>query len=116
MPPILRQQIAWEEVDIFSASLAALSFHPEEVFHMSLWRCATGACRFVEMPDLIFEPSYEFAGGFAVGCQVKMLDLLPDNPIGHRIDIVSYDIASQPIRFNEWRSSTHERVRNPNAF
>jgi len=37
MSPIFGHQVPWKEVDVRAASLAALSFDPEKVFHTGIW-------------------------------------------------------------------------------
>jgi hypothetical protein len=39
-----------------------------------------------------------------------MLDLLLDDPVGHRVDVETDHVAANAVRFQQWRASPHERV------
>ena len=49
------------------------------------------------MPNLFLEPTGQFVGGVAIGFQVEVLDLLSNDPIGHRVNVVTDDVASYSI-------------------
>ena len=55
MPAILGEEVAWEQVDILSASIATQDFDPEEILHRHRIRSVHNAPRGVEMSDLLFE-------------------------------------------------------------
>jgi hypothetical protein len=44
-----------------------------------------------------------------------VLDLLSNNPIGHRINIVTDDVASYSISLEQGRAASHKRVRDRNS-
>ena len=48
--------------------------------------------------------------GGTIGIQVKMLDFLLYDPVGHRVDIVADNIATETIGFKEGRATAHEGI------
>jgi hypothetical protein len=110
MPSVLCKEIAWKQVDILATLATRLRFDPEEVFHVSIWCMTVQALGSVKCTHLIFKPGYKLISGLAVGVKIERGDLLVDNPICHRIDIVADNITPQSIGFEQGRSSTHERI------
>jgi hypothetical protein len=51
-------------------------------------------------------------GCILVGNQVQVLDRLPHDPMGHGVDIATYDIAPKAVGLDQWRTASHEWVDN----
>jgi len=113
---ILSNKVAREEGKVFSAATARLFFHPEKIFHLRLRRTALKTPSSIEMADLVFEPISQLAGSLLIRHQVQMFDLLTNDPVGHRVNVVTNDIASNPVSFDKRSSPAHEGVSNTNAF
>jgi hypothetical protein len=116
MPSVLYKEIAWKEVNMVAALLTCLRFDPEKVFHISIWGTTVQALCSVKWTYLIFEPGYKLISGLAVGVKIKGSDLLVDDPVCHRIDVVADNIAPKSIGFEQGRSSTHERIGHLKTF
>ena len=50
-----------------------------------------------------------------VGANVEVLDLLADDPGGHRVDVEAFDVAANAVCLDQWRATTDERVDDPQA-
>ncbi len=48
-----------------------------------------------------------------IGRQVELFDLLPDDPVGHGIDVVADDVAADPVGFDQRGAASHEGVGDP---
>jgi hypothetical protein len=90
--------------------VAGLLFYPEKIFNVSLWRPTLKTLRSIKMADLVFELNDQFADCPLIRIQVEMLDFLTHDPVGHRVDVVTKNIAPYSIRFEERRSPTHKGV------
>jgi hypothetical protein len=99
MPSVLCKEIAWKKVDILTTLMACLRFDPEKVFYVSIG-CTTAqtGCS-VERSYLVFKPGHKLVGGLAVGPEIKRSDLLVNDPVSHRIDVVADNITSKAIGF-----------------
>jgi hypothetical protein len=62
------------------------------------------------VPNLFLEPTGQFVGCFAIGFKVEVLDLLSNDPVGHRINIITDDVASYSISLEQGRAAPHKRV------
>jgi hypothetical protein len=110
------KEIAGEEVEVQTALGAGVDLDPQEILDVSLRALALRASRVIERSNLLREAPYQGLSGLPVRHEVQVLDLLADDPIGHRVDVVAYGIASQAIRFDKRRPAAHERVRHTDAF
>jgi hypothetical protein len=77
---------------------------------MSLFRSAFEAAGTIEPANLIFQVFDQIITGSTIGIQVEMLYFLLYDPVRHRVDIVSDNIATETIGFEQWRASAHERI------
>jgi hypothetical protein len=48
--------------------------------------------------------------------QVKMFDLLLNDPIGHGVDVETGDIATKPVSLYEGSAAAHERIGDLDPF
>ena len=83
---------------------------------MGVRAAAVGASGAIQCADLLAQAPHHGLRRLAVGHEVQVLDLLPDDPVGHRVDVVAYGITAQPIRLDERGAAAHERVGDPNAL
>ena len=77
---------------------------------MSLFRSALEAACTIEPANFILQVSDQMLTGDTIGIEVKMLDFLLYDPVGHRVDIVADNIATETIGFEEGRATTHEGI------
>ena len=77
---------------------------------MSLFRSALEAACTIEPANFTFQVSDQILTGGTIGVQVKMLDFLFYDPVGHRVDIVADNIATETIGFEEGRATAHEGI------
>jgi hypothetical protein len=52
----------------------------------------------------------------AVCGEIKVFNLLANDPISHRINVITDNLASEPIRFEQRCTSPHERIANSQAI
>jgi hypothetical protein len=62
------------------------------------------------MTDFFFQVSHQALAAQTIRIQVEMLYLLPHDPIRHWIDILTNDITSETVGFEQRAASTHERI------
>jgi hypothetical protein len=62
------------------------------------------------MTNLFFQVSHQAPAAQTICIQVEVLYLLPHDPIRHWINIVTNDIASKTVGFEQRAASTHERI------
>ena len=77
---------------------------------MGLLGAAVEAPGAVEGADVFFERSPEDVGGFAVGGEVQVEDLLAHYPPCHWVDVQAGDGAANAVGFDEGCPSAHEGV------
>ena len=87
-----------------------MCLHPEEIFNVSISLAAKSALRFVKISYFILQQLSYFSSSFPVFAQVEFLYFLFDNPIGHRVDVVTEDTTPHPIRLKKRSPSSHEGV------
>ena len=110
MTTVLGKDIAWEEVEDMSATVAGKGLDPQEVLHMRLLRPAFEASSRVIGAHLILQRSSKGTCRLEIGAEVEVLDLLAYYPVGHRIDVIADDVAADTVCLDEGRASAHERV------
>jgi hypothetical protein len=113
MPYIAGKKITREKIHNFPATLAFDSFHPQKVLDMGFLVAADNTLCPIQVPYIFFEFATQRISRFIIGGQIKMLNLLPYDPVGHGIDVETDNVAADSIRFQKRRSSPHERVGNP---
>ena len=52
----------------------------------------------------------ENVGGGDIGGNIEVFDFLAAHPGCHRVYVVSLDVAADPVRFEDWRSTAHEGI------
>lgn len=99
VPCIGGKKITWKKVNAFSTIFTPNRLYPEEVLDVSLFVSADGALCPVQEPDVFFEFVPQEIGRFIIGGQIKMLDFLFHDPIGHRIDVKPDHVETKTICF-----------------
>src|SRR5271157_4250184 len=70
----------------------------------------------MELADTLVQPQADLLGGIAVYVQIEMGNLLPDDPIGHGVNVIADDVAPGPIRLQERSPATHEGIGDTYVF
>lgn len=109
------EQIPREQIDRLAAGRAVDRLHPQERLHGNLCVAVSRAGRAIVLPDLVVELLDERSCGAVIRRYVEMLDLLANDPGRHRVDVEPVHVASEPIGFDQRRSSAHERICDPTA-
>ena len=110
MAPVLGKQIAWKQIDGRTAGFAVQHLHPQERLHGHVRVPVARTQGPVVATDLGTQCGDQRAGSALVSCQVERLEFLADDPGGHRVDVESFDVASDAVRLDERRSASHERI------
>ena len=110
MASVLGEQIAWKQIDGRTAGYAVQHLHPQKRLHGHVRVPVARTQGPVVAADLGTQRGDQPIGSTLVGFNVDRLELLADDPGGHRIDVESFDIASDAVRLDERRSAPHERV------
>ena len=109
---ILGEQVAGEQWDALAAGPAVDLLDPQEVFYRHVLVAVERAIRAVEGVELGLQAVQQLCRGGPVGRQVKMLDLLADDPGGHRIYVAAEHVAPEAVGLDQRRPSPHEGVRD----
>ena len=64
------------------------------------------------MTDLSSKSIDKVKSSYTVGGSVEILQLSPNYPPSHRVDIPPYDIRAEPVCFDERCASAHEWIRH----
>ena len=115
MPAILRQQVPWKQIEGRIAGFAVEYLDPEKGFYRYILVAVEGAGSPVVAVDLGTECGDEGVRRPFVGANVEVLDLLADDPGGHRVDVEAFDVAANAVCLDQWRTTTDERVDDPQA-
>ena len=110
VPPVLGDQVAWKEVDVPTAAHAPENLHPQEVLDVRRGGAAQRAGGAIQGSDIRLERLNQSRGCSPIGHKVEVLDLLPDDPPRHRVDVPTSDVAPEPVGFDERCPPTHERI------
>src|SRR5712692_4493350 len=110
MSYIFSQQVAREQLHLVVTFLASKGLYPEKVLHIGVCRLADRARCFVKVSNLFPEPKHKFICGFTIRYKVKMFNLLTDYPIGHRINVVSENVTTDSICFQQRSTTPHEWI------
>ena len=115
MAPVLRDQVARKQVERLPARFAVLHLHPEEGLDRYVRVTVVRAGGTVVAIDVGSQRRDERTGGPLVGGDVDRLDLLADDPGGHRVDVEAFHVAADAVRLQERGSAAHERIGDPQA-
>jgi hypothetical protein len=75
-----------------------------------MWLIAPYAVRSIEGPYSLCQLCKQYFSFRAIRDEIKMFHLLTYNPVCHRVDIITDDIAAQAIGFKHGRTSPHEGI------
>ena len=115
MTPILGEKVAREEIEGHPAGFAVEQLDPQKGLHGYVGVAVAGAGCPVIFTDLCPQASDESRGCPFIGRNVKVLDLLADDPRRHRVYIEALHGASEAVRLDQRRPAPHERVRDADA-
>jgi hypothetical protein len=110
MTNIRREYVIREKVDWLATRTTGNRLHPEEILNPSLFIATYRALCAVKSADAPFECFSQRFGRLGICVEVKMKDLLGDNPVGHWIDIITDYVAPYAIRLYQRRPATHKRI------
>lgn len=113
MPCIGRKKITREKINGFTAALTVSRLHPQEVLYVGVFTSADYAFCPVKVADFLFKFGAQQISRLVIGCKVEVLDFLLHYPIGHRVDVETYHVATKTVRFQKRRASAHEGVGDP---
>ena len=108
--PVGRQQVSGEQIDRLAAPRAVERLDPQERLHRHLGVAVARAEGAVIASDLAAQRVDQAPGGPSVRGQIEMVDLLADDPGGHRIEVESLHVAAESIRLDQGGAAAHERV------
>jgi hypothetical protein len=94
-----------EKVDLSSTTPAVHRFHPKKILYVGVFVSAVSAFCAVQLANVPFQLFPQEVGCFIIGGQIKMLDFLLHNPVGHRVDVETDGITADAVCFQEGRAS-----------
>jgi hypothetical protein len=112
---VLCEEVARKKIDVLSAGFAIKNLHPKEILHGNIRVPIQWAVGQVEGSDVGPEFRKQALRFGLIGVHIEMLDLLPDDPGRHRVDIESRDGAADSIGFDQGRAAPHEGVSDPSS-
>jgi hypothetical protein len=110
MTDVFGQEIPGEHIEPCPALVAGSCLDPEKIFRMGVGRTAERAAGPIEGADLRLQGIPQGRRRIGIFLQIKVLDLPVDDPPGHGIDVVSEDVATGPVGFQERGAAAHERI------
>jgi hypothetical protein len=110
MPDVFSQEIPGEQIEPFMTLRAGSCLDPEKIFCMGVGRSAERAAGPIEGTDLRLQGVPQCRRRIGIFLQIEVLDLPVDDPPGHGIDVVSEDVATGPVGFQERGAAAHEGI------